>query len=85
MTDRFTFLCEKAENFRTYVLGQHPDSELAVQLDGFKKEMLLPTLTTIFLPSLKAQGLDALVNELLSHLTPEDIPAVRCKLERYLL
>ena len=83
--DRVSFLCEKAENFRVYLLGQNPDSELSAQLEGFKKSSVLPTLIGVFLPSLRARGSEALVAEMLSHLKPDDPLAVKAKLERYVL
>jgi len=84
MSDRFAFLHEKAENFRTFVLGQSPDAELTAQIDGFKKETLLPTLTGVLLPMIQARGIDSLADELMTHLQPSDPAAVRAKVARYL-
>ena len=81
--DRFSFLQEKAANFRVFILGQSPDAEVTAQVDGFKPEMLLPTLTGVLLPALQARGKESLVDELLSHLTPADPVAVRAKILRY--
>ena len=83
-TDRYAFLHEKADNFRQYILGQRPDAELTAQIDGFRKETLLPTLTTVLLPMIRTRGIPALADELMTHLTPTDPAAVRAKLQRYL-
>jgi hypothetical protein len=82
-SDRFTFLLEKAENFRAFVLGQSPDAEVVQQLTGFQKELLFPTLTGMLLPAIQAKGIDSLVDELMSHLSPTDPVAVRAKVRRY--
>lgn len=84
MLDRFAFLAEKAENFRVFVLGQQPDAELTAQIDGFRKELLLPTLTGVFLPAVEAKGIEGLADELMSHLTPADQVATKDKITRYL-
>jgi hypothetical protein len=82
-SDRFTFLLEKAENFRAFVLGQNPDAEVLEQLNGFQKDLLFPTLTGVLLPAVQSRGFDALVDELMTHLTPTDPIAVRAKVRRY--
>ncbi len=82
-SERFTFLLEKAENFRAFVLGQSPDAEVTEQLRGFQKEMLFPTLTGVLLPAVQSQGIDGVVDELMLHLTPTDPVAVKAKLRRY--
>jgi len=82
-SERFTFLLEKAENFRTFVLGQSPDAEVTQQIKGFQKDLLFPTLIGVLLPALKAKGVDSLVDELMSHLTPTEPVAVRAKIKRY--
>lgn len=82
-SERFTFLLEKAENFRTFVLGQSPDIEVTEQINGFKKDLLFPTLTGVLLPAVQSKGIDSLVDELMSHLKPTDPVAVRAKIKRY--
>jgi hypothetical protein len=82
-SERFTFLQEKAENFRVYVLGQSPDNETIQQIEAFRKDMLLPTLTGVFLPAVQLRGIEGLVDELMLHLTPTDAAAVRAKITRY--
>ena len=82
MSDRISFLQEKARNFREYIMGQSPDAELSVQLQGFSDLLIVPTLVAL-LPSLKARGLKSVVDELLAHLKPEDPAATREKLGRY--
>ena len=75
------FLHEKADNFRSFILGQGPDAEVVQQINGFSRDMLLPTLT-----GLVASGLlqsDSLVNDLMAHLTPDDPVFVRAKIKRY--
>ena len=84
MCERLPFLREKAENFRAFVLGQKPDLELVAQIDTFRPEMLLPTLTTILLPAIGLKGIDGVVDELMSHLTPTDAFVVKGKLVRYI-
>ena len=84
-SERFTFLLEKAENFRTFVLGQSPDAEVTQQIEGFKKDMLFPTLTSVLLPAVQSKGIEAMVDELMLHLTPTDPVAVRAKVRRYFL
>lgn len=83
MCERLPFLQSKAENFRAFVLGQHPDAELAAQIDTFRPEMLLPTLTTVLLPAIAVKGIEGVVDDLMAHLTPSDPGAVRGKLVRY--
>lgn len=83
-SDRFTFLAEKAENFRTFLLGQSPDQTVLNQIEGFGPDMLIPTLTTVLLPTIHTLGKEHVLNQLLSHLTPADPAAVRVKIERYL-
>lgn len=82
-SERFNFLLEKAENFRTFVLGQSPDAEITQQIEGFQKDMLFPTLTGVLLPAVQAKGIDSVVDELMAHLTPADPAAVRAKVRRY--
>lgn len=82
-SERFTFLLEKAENFRVFVLGQCPDAEVLEQLNGFQKDLLFPTLTGVLLPAVQSRGIDSLVDELMMHLTPTDPAAVRAKVKRY--
>jgi len=82
-SERFNFLLEKAENFRTFVLGQSPDAEIIQQIDGFQKDMLFPTLTGVLLPAVQSKGIDSVVDELMAHLTPADPVAVRAKVRRY--
>jgi hypothetical protein len=66
-------------------LGHNPDAELTGQIEGFTKEMLLPTLTAIMLPSIQTKGIAALADEFMAHLNPTtDAAAVRAKVERYL-
>ena len=82
-SERFTFLQEKADNFRNFVLGQSPDTEVMNQINGFQKDLLLQTLTGVLLPAVQIRGIDNLVDELMSHLTPTDPIAVRGKMKRY--
>jgi hypothetical protein len=84
MCERLPFLKEKAENFRAYVLGQNPDPELVAQIETFRPEMLLPTLTTVLLPAIGLKGVDGVVDDLMVHLTPTDAVAVKEKLVRYI-
>ena len=83
MSDRLAFLQEKAANFRAFILGHSPDAELSAQIEGFAKDLLLPTLTTVLLPAWQSKGKDAIVAELMTHLTPADPAAVKAKVERY--
>jgi hypothetical protein len=61
MCDRLPFLKEKAENFRAYILGQNPDADLTAQIESFRPEMLLPTLTTVLLPAIGVKGIEGVV------------------------
>ena len=84
MCERLPFLKEKAENFRAFILGQHPDAVLNAQIEAFRPEMLLPTLTTILLPAIALKGIDSVAEEMLTHLTPAEPEAVKGKLVRYI-
>jgi hypothetical protein len=84
MCERLPFLKEKAENFRAFVLGQNPDAELTAQIETFRPEMLLPTLTTVLLPAIGVKGIEGVVDDLMAHLTPTDAVAVKGKLLRYI-
>jgi hypothetical protein len=84
MCDRLPFLKEKAENFRAFVLGQNPDADLSAQIETFQPDLLLITLTTVLLPAIGTQGIDGVVDEVMTHLAPQDISAVRAKIERYI-
>ena len=84
MCERLPFLKEKAENFRTFVLGQQPDADLTAQIETFRPEMLLPTLTTVLLPAIGVKGIEGVVDEIMTHLTPADAAAVKGKLIRYI-
>jgi len=84
MCDRLPFLKEKAENFRAYILGQNPDAELAAQIEAFRPEMLLPTLSTVLLPAIGVKGIEGVVCEMLSHIKPDDPVAVKSKITRYI-
>ena len=84
MCERLPFLKEKAENFRAFVLGQNPDAELTAQIETFRPEMLLPTLTTVLLPAIGVKGIEGVVDDLMAHLTPSDADAVKGKLVRYI-
>ena len=84
MCERLPFLKEKAENFRAYILGQHPDAELSAQIEAFRPNMLLPTLTTILLPAISLKGIEGVADEMLTHLTPAEPEAVKEKIKRYL-
>ena len=84
MCERLPFLQEKAENFRAFVLGQNPDADLIAQIDTFRPDMLLPTLTTILLPAIGAKGIEGVADDLMAHLTPTDAVAVKGKLVRYI-
>ena len=84
MCERLPFLKEKADNFRTYILGQSPDAELTAQIEAFRPEMLLPTLTTVLLPAIGVKGIEGVVDEIMTHLTPTDNAAVKSKLIRYI-
>ena len=84
MCERFPFLREKAENFRAFVLGQNPDADLIVQIKTFKPDMLFITLTTVLLPAISTQGINGVVKEIMTHLSPEDPDAVSAKIERYI-
>jgi hypothetical protein len=82
--DTTTFLEEKAENFRVFLLGQNPDSTLLESIQGFEKSNLTNTLYTVFLPGVALKGIESLTDELMTHLTPTDAVAVRTKVSRYL-
>ena len=84
MCERLPFLREKAENFRAFVLGQNPDADLIVQIKTFQPDMLFITLTTVLLPAISTQGIDGVVKEIMTHLSPEDPDAVKVKIERYI-
>ena len=84
MCERLPFLKEKAENFRAFVLGQNPDAEVLAQIETFRPEMLLPTLTTVLLPAIGVKGIEGVVDDLMAHLTPSDADAVKGKLVRYI-
>ena len=84
MCDRLPFLKEKAENFRAFILGQHPDAELSAQIEAFRPEMLLPTLTAVLLPAICTKGIEGVVNEMLTHISPKEPDAVKAKLTRYI-
>ena len=84
MCDRLPFLKEKAENFRAYILGQNPDADLAAQIEAFRPEMLLPTLTTVLLPAIGVKGIEGVVDEMFSHIKPDEPEAVKAKLTRYI-
>ena len=84
MCERLPFLKEKADNFRAYILGQSPDAELTAQIEAFRPEMLLPTLTTVLLPAISLKGINGVAEEMLSHLTPAEPEAVKGKIIRYI-
>jgi len=84
MCERLPFLIEKAENFRAYILGQNPDADLAAQIEAFRPDMLLPTLTTVLLPAIGVKGIEGVVCEMLLHIKPDDPVAVKTKLTRYI-
>ena len=84
MCERLPFLKEKAENFRAFLLQQSPDAELTAQIEGFKPDLLLPTLTGVLLPTIAIKGIPGIVSEMMAHLTPADPDAVKDKLTRYL-
>ena len=77
------FIQQKAENFRQFLLGHNPDSVMIAQIDGFKKEALMGTLMTVLLPGLALRGSGAVADEILAHLKPVDVKAVKAKIERY--
>lgn len=84
MCERNSFLREKAENFRAFLLGQHPDADLTARIEGFRDDMLLPTLTTVLLPAIAVRGVEGVAIEMMTHLKPEDASTVKAKLERYI-
>ncbi len=84
MCERLPFLIEKAENFRAFVLGQNPDVEIVAQIETFRTDMLLPTLTTVLLPAIGVKGIEGVVDDIMAHLKPTDTIAVKGKLLRYI-
>ena len=83
MCERLDFLTEKAENFRAFLLGQSPDTEITARMEAFRPEQLWATLTTVFLPAIATLGKEGVVNEFMAHITPADAGAVKIKIGRY--
>ena len=83
MSDKITFLQQKAENFRQFLLGQNPDSTLIAHIEGFKQETLMDTLKNVLLPGLVLKGSSAIADEIIQHLKSDDPAQTKAKIERY--
>lgn len=79
-----SFLQQKSNNFRAYLLANNPDAELTVRINGFEADQLMKTLTLILLPAVATMGLEGVANEMMAHLSPPDILATKAKVLRYI-
>lgn len=78
------FLEQKAASFCALIEANQPDALVKAQLATFSPLLLIPTITTVLVPS--AATLAALGATLCDHLTPTTLPrdVLEAKVVRYL-
>jgi len=72
MQTKQTFLEQKAENFKNYLLQFSPSQEVIDYANNFSKETLIPTILTTLVPVITSGSQGAVADSLIEKLVVKD-------------